>query len=83
MNRQVYQRAFHLNETEVNLIAQLLPKQQILFKQPDIAKILTLQVDPKEYWIYTNSPSDDQRKREAFARYGFHEGLEQLAKEIL
>jgi hypothetical protein len=57
------------------------PKQQVLFKQPDRAKLLTLTVNRKEYWIYTNNPPDNERKRAAFARYGFEEGLHQLAKE--
>ena len=83
MDRQAYRDAFHLNETELELIARLVPKRQILLKQPDVAKLLNLHVDRKEYWIYTNNPQDNQRRRDAFARLGFHEGLEQLAKENL
>ena len=81
MDRDAYRRAFHLNETETELIARLVPKQQVLFKQPDRAKLLNLSVDRKEYWIYTNNPPDNERKRAAFARYGFEEGLNQLARE--
>jgi type IV secretion system protein VirB4 len=83
MNREAYQTAFHLNETEADLIAGLIPKKQFLLKQPGIAKLLNLEVDDKEYWIYTNNPADNARKREAFQRYGFRAGLEQLAKEKL
>jgi type IV secretory pathway VirB4 component len=52
---------FHLNETEANLIAHLLPRQQMLLKRPDVAKVLNLHVDPESYWIYTNTPSDNDR----------------------
>jgi type IV secretion system protein VirB4 len=83
MNREAYATAFHLNETETNLIAGLTPKRQLFLKQPGIAKVLNLEVDRKEYWIYTNNPRDNARKREAFERYGFHAGLEQLAKETV
>jgi len=81
MDADAYRRAFHLNETETGLIANLVPKQQLLFKQPDRAKLLSLSVDRKEYWIYTNNPPDNERRRAAFARYGFEEGLNQLARE--
>lgn len=80
MNEEWYRRTFKLNVTESQAISRLIPKQQILLKRADFAKILNLNVDPKGYWIYTNSPYDNQRKREAFARYGFERGLEVLAR---
>jgi len=80
MDRAAYRRAFHLNETEAEKIAGLIPKEEILIKQPEFSKLVRLRVDRKGYWLYTNSPQDNQRKREAFARFGFEEGLEQLAK---
>jgi type IV secretion system protein VirB4 len=52
---------FHLNETEAALIAHLLPRQQVLLKRPDVAKVLNLHVDPESYWIYTNTPNDNDR----------------------
>ncbi|MDX2181145.1 MAG: DUF87 domain-containing protein [Bryobacteraceae bacterium] len=80
MDEEWYRRTFKLNITESQLIARLITKQQILLKRPDFAKVLNLNVDPKGYWIYTNSPYDNQRKREAFARHGFERGLELLAR---
>ncbi|MCE5306095.1 MAG: DUF87 domain-containing protein [Acidobacteriales bacterium] len=80
MNEEWYRRTFKLNVTESQAISRLVPKQQILVKRPDFAKILNLNVDPVGYWLYTNSPYDNQRKREAFARYGFDGGLEALAR---
>lgn len=79
MDRDLYRRQFHLNETEVELIAGLLPKQQFLIKTPDAAKVANLHVDPKSYWLYTNDPYDNQKRKEAFDRYGFEEGLAVLA----
>lgn len=80
MDEEWYRRVFKLNITESQTIARLIPKQKFLLKRPDHAKVLNLNVDPKGYWIYTNSPYDNQRKREAFARYGFERGLEVLAR---
>ncbi len=42
IDRAVYQALFHLNDTEAERIATLVPRQQVLLKQPDVAKVLTL-----------------------------------------
>lgn len=52
---------FHLNHTEAQLIQHLRPRQQVLLKRPDVAKVLNLHVDPESYWIYTNTPGDNDR----------------------
>ena len=80
MDRDAYREVFNLNFTEADLIARLIPKQQILVKRPDIAKVVNLHVDRVGYWLYTNSPRENQRRREAFERHGFEAGLEMLAR---
>jgi type IV secretion system protein VirB4 len=80
MDQKVYRELFHLNQTEAERIAGLIPKRQILIKRPGFAKVVDLNVDPKGYWLYTNSPNDNQKKRAAFERYGFEQGLEVLAR---
>jgi type IV secretion/conjugal transfer VirB4 family ATPase len=81
MDRDLYQRQFHLNETEVERIAGLIPKQQFLIKTPELAKVVNLTVDAKSYWLYTNDPYDNQKRKAAFEQYGFEKGLEVLAGE--
>jgi type IV secretion system protein VirB4 len=79
MDRELYRRQFHLNETEVELIPTLIPKQQFLIKTPELAKVANLTVDAKSYWLYTNDPYDNRKRKEAFETYGFEKGLEVLA----
>ncbi len=79
MDKELYRRQFHLNENEVELISGLIPKQQFLIKTPELAKVANLNVDPKSYWLYTNDPYDNKKRKEAFERYGFEKGLESLA----
>jgi len=79
MDRDLYRRQFHLNENEVALVANLIPKQQFLIKTPELAKIANLNVDPKSYWLYTNDPYDNKKRKEAFETFGFEKGLEVLA----
>ena len=79
MDRDLYRRQFHLNENEVDLISTLVPKQQFLIKTPELAKVANLTVDRKSYWLYTNDPFDNRKRKEAFERYGFEKGLDVLA----
>ena len=79
MDRELYQQQFHLNDHEMELIAGLIPKQQMLIKTPDTSKVANLNVDPKSYWLYTNDPFDNRRREEAFSKFGFEKGLEMLA----
>jgi type IV secretion/conjugal transfer VirB4 family ATPase len=83
MDRELYRGQFHLNENEVEAISNLIPKRQFLIKTPELAKVVNLNVDPKSYWLYTNDPYDNQKRREAFDAYGFEKGLEVLARERL
>ncbi|MGH7743655.1 MAG: VirB4 family type IV secretion system protein [Candidatus Dormibacteria bacterium] len=79
MDRDLYRCQFNLNDNEIELISTLRPKQQLLIKTPELAKVANLEVDAKSYWLYTNDPFDNQKRREAFATYGFEKGLEILA----
>lgn len=79
IDRELYRHQFHLNDNEVELIAGLTPKQQFLIKTPELAKVLNLNVDPRSYWLYTNDPYDNQKRKEAFAQHGFEKGLDFLA----
>ena len=79
MDRDLYRRQFHLNENEVDLISTLIPKQQFLIKTPELAKVANLTVDRTSYWLYTNDPFDNRKRKEAFETHGFEKGLEVLA----
>ena len=78
IDHELYQQHFHLNDHEMELIAGLIPKQQMLIKTPDASKVANLNVDRKSYWLYTNDPFDNRKREEAFATFGFEKGLEVL-----
>jgi type IV secretion system protein TrbE len=78
LDRRQYAELFQLNEMELELLTNLVPRQQILLKRPDVTKVLTLAVDPKSYWIYTNTPIDNERVAAIFQHYGFEAGLDRL-----
>ena len=69
---------FHLNDVEVARIMDLQPRRQFLLKRPDAAKVLELTVDPRAYWIYTNTPLDNERLQLALQGRSFDQALSHL-----
>ena len=82
MNRDVYREAFHLNDTELELIAGLVPPGQMLIRKWQSSKKVHLNVDSVTHWMATNNARDNLVKREYFRRYGIAEGLRRLAEEL-
>jgi type IV secretion/conjugal transfer VirB4 family ATPase len=82
MNREVYREAFHLNDTELNLIGGLVPPGQMLIRKAQTSKKLQLNVDSVSHWMATNNARDNLKKREYFERFGFANGLRHLAEEF-
>jgi type IV secretion system protein VirB4 len=79
MDRRQYADLFQMNEMELELLAGLIPRQQILLKRPNLAKVLTLRVDPKSYWIYTNTPVDNERVAAVLREHGLAAAIDRLA----
>jgi type IV secretion system protein VirB4 len=82
MDEEVYRDAFHLNDTELDLIAGLIPPSQMLIRKAQSSKKVQLNVDSISHWMATNSAPDNLRKREYFERFGIAEGLRCLAEEF-
>ncbi|MFN7981130.1 MAG: hypothetical protein U0Q11_04680 [Vicinamibacterales bacterium] len=55
IDQAVYQTLFHLNETEAARIATLVPRQQVLVKQPHVAKVLNVHVDPTSAALFSTA----------------------------
>jgi type IV secretion system protein TrbE len=81
MNRDIYREAFHLNDTELELIAGLVPPGQMLIRKAQSSKKVHLNVDSVMHWMATNNARDNLKKREYFDRYGIADGLRHLAED--
>lgn len=79
MNVEQYRELLQLNEMELSVLANLVPKRQVLLKRTNLSRVLDLSVDPKSYWIYTNTPVDNERVSSVFRELGFSAGLDRLA----
>jgi type IV secretion system protein VirB4 len=81
MDRDLYREAFHLNDTELELIAGLVPPAQMLIRKAQSSKKVHLNVDSVTHWTATNSAPDNLKKREYFERFGIADGLRKLAED--
>ena len=81
MDRNLYREAFHLNDTELDLIAGLIPPGQMLIRKAQSSKKVQLNVDSVSHWMATNSARENLTKREYFAQFGIVEGLRRLAED--
>jgi len=81
MDRDLYREAFHLNDTELELIAGLVPPGQMLIRKAQSSKKVHLNVDSVTHWTATNNAPDNLKKREYFARFGMADGLRKLAED--
>jgi type IV secretion/conjugal transfer VirB4 family ATPase len=77
----LYRDAFHLNDTELDLLAELVPKRELLLKNQQGAKKLHLNVDSFSYWMATNTPKDNVERQRYFKRHGVSDGLSRLAQD--
>jgi type IV secretion system protein TrbE len=82
MDRAVYAEAFHLNDTELDLIADLVPPGQMLIRKAQSSKKVQLNVDSISYWMATNNAPDNLKKHDYFARYGVIGGIRKLANDF-
>jgi type IV secretion system protein VirB4 len=82
MNREVYREAFHLNDTELDLIASLVPPGQMLIRKAQSSKKVQLNVDSVSHWMATNNARDNLKKRDYFERFGIADGLRRLAEDF-
>jgi type IV secretion system protein VirB4 len=70
-----------LNDTELDIIADLVPPGEMLIRKAQSSKKVRLNVDSVSYWIATNNARDNLKKRDYFARFGIAEGIRQLARD--
>jgi type IV secretion/conjugal transfer VirB4 family ATPase len=81
IDRKLYAEIFQLNDTQLELLASLQSKRDVLLIQPGVTKKLLLEVDSLTYWIATNNARDNLRKQEYFAHFGPELGLLRLAED--
>jgi type IV secretion/conjugal transfer VirB4 family ATPase len=81
MDRELYRNAFHLNDTELDLITGLIPPGQMVIRKAQSSRKVQLNVDSVSHWMATNNARDNVKKRDYFERFGIAAGLRRLAED--
>jgi type IV secretion system protein VirB4 len=82
MDVNLYREAFHLNATEIDLIAGLVPPGQMVIRKAQSSKKVHLHVDSVTHWMAVNSADKNLLRGEYFTRYGIPAGLRELADKF-
>ena len=74
-NRQFYGELFKMTEQQLNLFESLGPREGLLMRRDGITKVVTLNLDPRSYAIFSTRPKDRARRARLIARWGLENGI--------
>ncbi len=73
--------SFQLSASELNLVRDLAPKQELYVRRAHEREVASLRVDPRSYWLYTSDPQESARRARLIETHGLAEALDRLAEE--
>ena len=74
-NRQFYGELFKMTEQQLNLFESLGPREGLLMRRDGITKVVTLNLDPRSYAIFSTKPKDRARRGRLIERWGLEDGI--------
>ncbi len=83
LDRQQYAEVFRLNAIQLEQLATLRPRRELLLKRDQMSKVLILDVDQSSSWLYTNTPIDRACSRaDAHAAGRVNGSIDQQANDV-
>jgi type IV secretion system protein VirB4 len=74
-NRDFYGELFKMTEQQLNLFESLGPREGLLMRRDGITKVVTLNLDPRSYAIFSTKPKDRARRGRLIEKWGLEEGI--------
>jgi type IV secretion system protein VirB4 len=74
-NRKFYGELFKMTEQQLNLFESLGPREALLMRRDGITKVVTLNLDPRSYAIFSTKPKDRARRGRLIERWGLEDGI--------
>ena len=74
-NRQFYGELFKMTEQQLNLFESLGPREGLLMRRDGVTKVVTLNLDPRSYAIFSTRPKDRARRGRLIERWGLEDGI--------
>jgi type IV secretory pathway VirB4 component len=79
LDAEFYADVLQLNSIEQERIRALRSKGQFLLKREGLSKVLTLNLDPRSYWLFTTNAYEAKRRQELVDQFGLEAALDILA----
>ncbi len=74
-NRDYYGKLFKMTDQQLNLFESLGPREGLLIRRDGITKVVTLNLDPRSYAIFSSKPKDRARRGRLIERWGLEDGI--------
>ena len=74
-NRDFYGELFKMTDQQLNLFESLGPREGLLMRRDGITKVVTLNLDPRSYAIFSTKPKDRARRGRLIDRWGLEDGI--------
>ena len=74
-NREYYGKLFKMTEQQLNLFESLGPREGLLMRRDGVTKVVTLNLDPRSYAIFSTRPKDRARRGRLIERWGLEDGI--------
>jgi type IV secretion system protein VirB4 len=74
-NRETYGELFKMTEQQLNLFESLGPREALFMRRDGITKVVTLNLDPRSYAIFSTRPKDRARRGRLIERWGLEDGI--------
>ena len=74
-NREFYGELFKMTEQQLNLFESLGPREGLLMRRDGVTKVVTLNLDPRSYAIFSTRPKDRARRGRLIERWGLEDGI--------
>ena len=74
-NRKFYGELFKMTDQQLNLFESLGSREALLMRRDGITKVVTLNLDPRSYAIFSTKPKDRARRGRLIERWGLEDGI--------
>jgi type IV secretion system protein VirB4 len=84
MDIDLYKKAFHLTDAEVNHISNLKPRAEayIVQREINVSKTILVDVEPEQEVISTSKPKERIIRENNIKKYGFEEGVDRTVRDL-
>ena len=74
-NRKFYGELFKMTDQQLNLFESLGQREALYLRRDGLTKVVTLNLDPRSYAIFSTRPKDRARRGRLIAKWGLQEGI--------